>query len=74
MSRTTGFYVAIFATAALAVGWYGAHLKGATSELAGLRKRISGAKSGVGRYRSITVLIAVITSAVLYIVAMRKFK
>jgi len=65
--------VAIFATAALAVGWYGAHLKGVIGDLATRRKQVAGLRRAVGHYRSVTVLVAVITAAVLYIMAMRKF-
>ena len=69
MSKQAAFYVAVFATLALFIGWYFAYFKGAASELATRRKQVIALKEQRARFFGTVTLLAVIFAVVLYVIA-----
>jgi hypothetical protein len=69
MTKETAFYVAIFATAAMCVGWYARSFRGAARELTATLAKIPGLKDHRDRLAGTFVLILVISGAVLWVVA-----
>jgi hypothetical protein len=69
MSKQTAVYVAIFSTAAIAIGWYGRGWIGASRELESTIKKMAGIKATRDRLAGVVALVAVTTAAVLYVIA-----
>jgi hypothetical protein len=69
MTKDTAFYVAIFATAAMAVGWIFRGFRGVAGELATRRKQIPHLKDHRDRLAGTFVLVLVLAGAVLWVVA-----
>ncbi len=66
MSHTTIFYVVVFATASLVVGWYGCKAWIAHSDIDGTAKRISGLRQTRNHNGGIALLVVVVILFVLY--------
>jgi len=71
MTKQTAFYVAIFSTAALAVGWYARGWREATSAVITTLKRAAALANERDRNFGITALVAVVFAVVLYVVVTR---
>jgi amino acid transporter len=69
MSKDTAFYVAIFATAAMALGFFFAHFRGAAHEAVTRARQAEHALRTRNRLAGRVTLIAVLTAAVLYVIA-----
>jgi hypothetical protein len=69
MTKETAFYVAIFATAAMAIGWFWRGLRGANHELAATLRKIAGLKDHRDRLAGTFFLVLVLAGAVLWVVA-----
>ncbi len=69
MSKHAAFYVAIFATAALAIGWNSRGFSAARGDVRSLIGRLANTKKERDRYLGTAALLAVITAAVLFVVA-----
>ena len=69
MSKQTAFYVAVFATLALFIGWYFAFYRGILTELAIRRRQVTALKDQRARVFGTVTLLAVIFAVVLYVVA-----
>jgi hypothetical protein len=69
MSKDTAFYVAIFATAAMGIGWVFRGFRGVAAELAARRNQIPHLKNHRDRLAGTFVLVLVLAGAVLWVVA-----
>jgi hypothetical protein len=69
MTKQTAFYVAIFSTAAVAIGWYGRRLKDARSSLASAVQKLPGLRNDRDSLAGIVALVAVVFAVVLYVIA-----
>jgi hypothetical protein len=69
MSKQAAFYVAVFATLALFIGWYFAFFKGVSSELATRRRQVTALKDQRARVFGTVTFLAVIFAVVLYVIA-----
>jgi hypothetical protein len=69
MSKQAAFYVAVFATLALFIGWYFAFFKGVSSELATRRRQVTALKDQRARIFGTVTFLAVIFAVVLYVIA-----
>jgi hypothetical protein len=66
MTHSTALYVAIFATASLAVGWYGAKAWIAHGDVGGSERKIPGLKRARNRNGGIAMLLIITGLLVLY--------
>jgi len=71
MTKQTAFYVAIFSTAALAVGWYFRGWKEASGGMITALNRAKALGKARDLFAGLTVLVAVVFAVVLYVVATR---
>jgi len=69
MSKQAAFYVAVFATLALFIGWYFAVFKGTSAELATRKKQVITLKGQRSRFFGTVTLLAVVFAVVLYVIA-----
>jgi hypothetical protein len=69
MTRNAAFYVAIFATSALFIGYHYAHYKGNAAELATRLRQVPVLRDGRDRHFGTMVLLSVLTAAVIYVIA-----
>jgi hypothetical protein len=69
MTKQSAFYVAIFSTASLAVGWYWRSFRGVAAEARTREKQWEALKRLRNRLAGTVTLLAVLTAAVLYLVA-----
>lgn len=69
MHKQTAFYVAIFATAALAIGWQARSYKGAAGNVKVAIKELAKHRSARSRLAGIVTLLVVLSGAVLWVVA-----
>jgi len=69
MTKNTAFYVAVFSTAAVAIGWYGRRLKDASSSVASAIKKLPAMRNERDSFAGIVALVAVLFAAVLYVIA-----
>ena len=72
MSHTTALYVAIFATAALAVGWYGAKALISHGDAESFKRRIPVAKRSRNHNGGIAIFVAVVILFVIYRLVARR--
>jgi hypothetical protein len=71
LSKQAAFYVAIFATTALFIGWYFAYLLGSSADLKTRRNQVKALKELRIRSLGTVTLLAVVFAAVLYVIARR---
>lgn len=69
MSKHAAFYVAIFATTALFIGYAYAGYRGSAAELATRLRQIPGLKNARDRFLGRLVLLSVLSAAVIYVLA-----
>jgi hypothetical protein len=69
MTRNAAFYVAIFATTALFVGYHYANYKGYAAELATRLKQVPVLRDRRDRHFGTMLLLSVLTAAVIYVIA-----
>jgi hypothetical protein len=74
MSRETAFYVAIFATAAMALGFFWRSFRGAAKEAVVRAHQAAEARNARDTLIGKVALIAVIAGAVLYLIATHHHK
>jgi hypothetical protein len=74
MSKDTAFYVAIFATAAMALGWFWRSFRGAAKEAVTRARQAAEARDARNTLIGKVALIAVIAAAVLYVIASHHHK
>lgn len=69
MGKQAAFYVAVFATLALFIGWYFAFFRGVSGELATRKKQVTALKDQRARIFGTVTFLAVIFAVVLYVIA-----
>ncbi len=74
MSKETAFYVAIFATAAMALGWFWRSFRGAAREAVVRARQAEEAREVRNTLIGKVALIAVIAAVVLYVIALHHHK
>jgi hypothetical protein len=72
LTKQAAFYVAIFTTTALFIGWYFAYLLGSNADLKTRRRQVQALKELRFRSLGTVTLLAVLFVAVLYLVARSK--
>jgi hypothetical protein len=71
MHKQTAFYVAIFATVALAIGWQARSYKGAASNVKAAVKELAKHRNARSRLAGIVTLLVVLSGGVLWVLANR---
>ena len=71
MHKDTAFYVAIFATVALAIGWNARSYKSASNNVRGAIGELARFRNNRDRFAGIVALLAVLSGAVLWVLANR---
>ncbi|HUZ56321.1 MAG TPA: hypothetical protein VMU94_27835 [Streptosporangiaceae bacterium] len=71
MSKHAAFYIAIFATLAIFIGWHFALFRGASSELATRVRQVPRLRDERDRRFGTVTLLAVLFAVVLYVIATR---
>lgn len=69
MHKDTAFYVAIFATVALAIGWNARSYKGAAGNVRSAIADLAKHRNSRDRLAGIVALLAILSAAVLYVLA-----
>lgn len=69
MHKDTAFYVAIFATVALAIGWNARSYKGAAGNLRSALHEVPRFRNARDRLAGIVALLVVLSGAVLWVLA-----
>jgi hypothetical protein len=69
MSKNTSFYIALFSTLAVFIGWRFAIFRGTAEELATRVRQVEILKDARGRALARVALIAVLFAVILYVVA-----
>ena len=69
MSKNTAFYIALFSTLAVFIGWRFAAFRGTADELATRIRQVDALKDARGRALSRVALLAVLFGVILYVVA-----
>lgn len=69
MSKDAAFYVAVFATLALFIGWHFARFRGLSSELATRIRQVQALRNGRNGVFGTVTLLAVVFAVVLYVIA-----
>lgn len=71
MSKDAAFYVAVFATLALFIGWHFAVFRGLSIELATRLRQVKALRKGRNGVFGTVTLLAVLFAVVLYVIATR---
>jgi hypothetical protein len=71
MGKHAAFYVAIFATLAIFIGWHFAFYRGAASELATRLRQVPRLRDQRDRHFGTMTLLAVLFAVILYVIAIR---
>ncbi len=69
MGKHAAFYVAIFASTALFIGYHYAHYRGNASELATRLRQVPSLRDGRNRHFGTLTLLCVLSAAVIYLIA-----
>ncbi|HEX9031993.1 MAG TPA: hypothetical protein VF834_09120 [Streptosporangiaceae bacterium] len=69
MHKQTAFYVAIFATVALAIGWQARSYRGAANNVKAAVRELARQRSARGRLAGLVTLLVVLSGAVLWVLA-----
>ncbi len=72
MHKQTAFYIAIFATLAMVIGWHYAVYRGSSSELATRRRQVPAIREVRDRAFGTVTLLAVLFAVILYVIATRR--